>query len=187
MLTLQMWTAILCLWPAMAGQSSSKPAGADPWEPVRRLVGTWQGKNTGQAGDGTSERTYRFEFDGTFLAVRNRAVYPPQAKNAKGEVHQDLGVFSYDKTRKKLVLRQFHSEGFVNQYVGEVASDGTTLVFETEAIENIPTGWRARETYRFAGPDDVVEVFELAAPGKPFELYSECRLHRAAGSRDSER
>jgi hypothetical protein len=64
------------------------------------------------------------------------------------------GFFSYDKTRKKLVLRQFHSEGFVNQYVSESASDGKSLVFVTEANENIPAGWRARETYRVIGPDE---------------------------------
>ncbi len=178
MFTLQVWV-FACLLPAIA-QPAAQPAGPDPWAPLRPLVGTWQGKNAGQAGEGTSERTYRFEFDGTLLAARNRAVYPPQAKNPKGETHQDLGYFSYDKARKRLVLRQFHSEGFVNQYLGQPAGDGRTLVFETEAIENIPAGWRARETYRFTGPDDLVEVFELAAPGKPFELYSECRLHRVA-------
>ncbi len=144
MLTLQIWAAVACLLPAVMMQSAAKPAEPDPWEPLRPLVGTWQGTNTGQPGQGTSERTYQFEFDGTFLAARNRAVYPPQAKNARGETHQDLGLFSYDKARKKLVLRQFHSEGFVNQYVGGLAGDGTTVVFETEAIENIPGGWRAR-------------------------------------------
>jgi hypothetical protein len=81
------------------------------------------------------------------------------------------------------VLRQFHSEGFVNQYVGEPVWEGTTIVFETESIENIPAGWRARETYRFVGPDDVVEVFELAEPGKAFEVYSETKLHRVEAGR----
>jgi hypothetical protein len=117
------------------------------------------------------------------LAVRSRAVYPPQAKNPKGEVHQDIGFFSYDKTRTMLVLRQFHSEGFVNQYVGGPGRDGATIVFETEAIENIPPGWRARETYRFVGPDEIVEVFELAEPGKGFELYAETKLQRVAAGR----
>jgi hypothetical protein len=46
------------------------------------------------------------------------------------------------------VLRQFHVEGFVNQYVLEPGSTPERLVFTTEAIENIPAGWRARETIR---------------------------------------
>ena len=38
----------------------------------------------------------------------------------------------------------------------------------TESIENIPAGWRARETYVTHGPDEFEEIFELAEPGKPF-------------------
>ena len=165
----------------LARSKDDAPA-PDRFAPIRGLEGTWHGVNNGQAGQGTCERTYQFDLGGAMLAGRNRAVYPPQAANPKGEVHQDVGYFSYDKARKKLVLRQFHSEGFVNQYVGEPRPDGKTIVFETEAIENIAAGWRARETYRFIGPDDVVEVFELAAPGKGFELYSEAKLHRVAAA-----
>jgi hypothetical protein len=47
------------------------------------------------------------------------------------------------------------------------------------AIENIPHGWRACETYRFEAPDVLVEVFELAEPGKDFKADSEARLLRA--------
>jgi hypothetical protein len=44
----------------------------------------------------------------------------------------------------------------------------------------LTTGFRrrARETYRFGGPDELVEVFELAEPGKEFTTYSETRLKR---------
>ena len=51
-------------------------------------------------------------------------------------------------------------------------------MFTTEAIENIPSGWRARETYIVHGSDEFEEVFELSAAGKPFELYSRARLKR---------
>jgi len=52
------------------------------------------------------------------------------------------------------------------------------VVFTSEAIENIPAGWRARETYLIIGPDEFEELFELAAPGKEFEMYSRSRLKR---------
>jgi hypothetical protein len=52
------------------------------------------------------------------------------------------------------------------------------IVFTTEGIENIPAGWRARETYKILGADEFVEVFELAKPGKDFELYSEGHYRR---------
>jgi hypothetical protein len=176
------WTALFVvalLAPAGLAQQSSIQPRTDPFAPLRFMTGSWRGVNTGQAGEGTSERVYAFEFDETFLAVRNTAVYPPQPKNTKGETHRDTGFFSYDKARKLLVLRQFHSEGFVNQYLQDTAAGSAdTVVFVTEAIENIPPGWRARESYRRTGPDTMVETFELAAAGKPFEIYSECRLTR---------
>ena len=53
-----------------------------------------------------------------------------------------------------------------------------TASFTTEGIENIPAGWRARETYIFHGIDEVEEVFELAESGKPFSVYSRVRLKR---------
>jgi hypothetical protein len=103
-------------------------------------------------------------------------VYQPQDKSPKGETHEDLGLFSFDTTRRRAILRQFHVEGFVNQYVADLDSQPDTLVFTSEAIENIPPGWRARETYVVLGPNEFEEVFERAEPGKPFELYSRARF-----------
>ena len=62
---------------------------------------------------------------------------------------------SYDKAAKKLVLRQFHVEGFVNHYVLEsVSEDGRTIVFVTAAIENIAPGFRGRPGPR---PGEVIQ------------------------------
>ena len=60
----------------------------------------------------------------------------------------------------------------------QLSAVGKTMVFATESIENIPAGWRARETYKILGPDEFVEVFELAEPGKNFEVYSDARYVR---------
>jgi hypothetical protein len=67
----------------------------------------------------------------------------------------------------------------VNHYVQNADSVTPRLVFTTEFIENIPAGWRARETYIVHGPDEFEEVFELAESGKDFEMYSRARLTRA--------
>ena len=142
------------------------------------LVGRWSGTTEGQPGKGTVEREYERVLGSRFIQVRNRSTYPPQEKNPKGETHEDIGLFSVDSARKRIVLRQFHAEGFVNQYVMEPDSKADRLVLTTEAIENIPPGWRARETYLLTGSDQLEEIFELAAPGKDFELYSRNRLTR---------
>lgn len=67
-----------------------------------------------------------------FIEVRNTSTYPPQDKNPKREVHDDIGYISVDGARKRLVLRQFHIEGFVNQYVEEASAAVGTLSFTSK-------------------------------------------------------
>lgn len=78
------------------------------------------------------------------------------------------------------MLRQFHQESFVNQFVAATAdfTDGV-LVVDSEAIENIPAGYRARETYRFSGDNAFEEIFEIAEPNSDFQRYSHNRFARA--------
>ena len=152
---------------------------SDPWQPIRGLLGFWEGDARGEPGSGKSERVYRLTLKDKFIQVTNKSTYPPQEKNPKGEVHEDTGFVSYDEAAKKLVLRQFHVEGFVNHYVlDRVSEDGRKVVFVTLAIENIPAGWRGRETYEFTSNDEFVETFALAEPGKDFATYSETRFRR---------
>src|SRR5688572_3039522 len=114
------------LLPSFVVAQSGQP---EVWEPFRYFVGRWEGTGTGQPGVSKTEREYRFVLNGKYLHVQTRAVYEPQAKNPKGEIHEDWGFMSFDKSRKQFVLRQFHVEGFVNQYVQtSSASDGKTFV-----------------------------------------------------------
>lgn len=92
-----------------------------------------------------------------------------------------MGLLSYDKARKKLVFRQFHVEGFVNHYVLDSATP-EMFVFASEAIENIPAGFRARETLRFLGDGQLEETFEIAEPDKDFEVYSKTKLAKSTSS-----
>ncbi len=147
------------------------------WTSFEYLVGSWQGTGSGQSGNGQYERTYKRILNDQYLFVKNKSIYPVQDRNPQGEVHEDWGFISYDKQRKIFVYRQFHSEGFVNQYKLEPAAEySLVLVFTNEGIENIPAVWRAKETCRRISPDEFVETFELAAPGEDFEVYSESHL-----------
>lgn len=142
------------------------------------MIGRWEGSSDGQPGKATVRLEYSRALDDRFVRVRNRSEYPAQERNPKGEIHEDEGFVSVDRARKRLVFRQFHVEGFVTQYPQDPESSPQRIVFTTEAIENIPAGWRARETYVVHGPDEFEEIFELAEAGKPFELYSRARLKR---------
>jgi hypothetical protein len=146
---------------------------------LENLIGRWRGVGEGQPGTSQVDRSYEPVLSGQFLMVRNTSVDAKQQRNPNGEVHEDVGFYGFDNARERIVFRQFHVERFVNQYVAATAGpEGETIVFESEAIENIPAGWRARETYRFSGVDSFEEVFELADPDKDFALYSRSQLRR---------
>lgn len=144
--------AALLIFPA---SSIAQPAAGEPLGPIAGLIGKWTGASEGQPGSGTVEREYERALGSRFIRVRNRSTYAPQEKNPKGERHEDEGFFSFDRARKRIVLRQFHIEGFVNTYVQELEAAPGTIVFTTDGIENIPAGYRARETYYPARPGRV--------------------------------
>ncbi len=169
--------ALLCFPSLIFAQSSVHDS---VWLPMNVFIGEWHGTGGGEPGTGEYRRSYKFILNNRFIEVRNRSSYPPTEKNPNGEVHEDIGYISYDRSRHRFVLRQFHIEGFVNQYVLDSASaDGKTLVFASEAIENIAKGWRAKETYRVISPVEISETFELAPPGKPFEVYTKVTLTKS--------
>jgi len=160
-------------------QGTAANTAPDVWTPHQFLVGRWAGTTHGEPGSGNVQRSYQFALKGKFLQVENKSSYPSQPSNLKGEIHEDVGFISFDSARKRFVLRQFHVEGFVNTYVSDAISDeGRVITFTSEAIENIPAGYRARETYTILRTDEFSERFEIAEPGKDFTLYSENRLRR---------
>lgn len=174
-------TALLTTTIALHGatESSTPIPKPDPWAPLRAFIGQWQGESKGEPGTGKAERTYAFALNNRFIQETHKSVYPPQEKNPKGETHEHLSFFSYDKAAKKLMLRQFHVEGFFCQYTLEsMSDDGRTFVFVSAELENFMPGWRGRESYRLVSDSEFVETFALAPPGKDFATYSETHFHR---------
>jgi hypothetical protein len=152
--------------------SAQAPAQADTWKPFRFFVGVWQGTGKGEAGDATVEREYKFAVGGKYLQAAHRSLYDPKAKNPKGDVHEDLGFFSYDKGRKQFVFRQFNNEDFLIQFVvSSISEDGKTMILDSESVENIPKTMRARVTYKIVGNNEFTETYEIAEPGKDFAVY----------------
>jgi hypothetical protein len=166
--------------PDVTPTPTTSTATADPWAPVRFLEGEWIGAAEGEPGIGTVHRSYQFILGYRFLYERNVSAYAPKQPNTGGELHEHWSIMSYDKKRKRLVLRQFHQEGFVNQYVlDEEQSTPKRLVFVSEGFENLDPRWKARETYDVVSPDAFTETFELAEPGKDFQTYSKNTFKRA--------
>ena len=151
----------------------------DVWEHFKYFLGTWKGSGKGQPGNSELEREYQLVLNGKFINIKHKSRYQPQPRNPKGETHEDWGYLSFDKARKVYVLRQFHVEGFVTQYYAQtLTADGQTIVFLSENLENLPSGFRARETYKILNENEFAEIFELAPPGKEFSVYSENHFKR---------
>ena len=130
------------------------------------MLGKWSGTGQGKAGVSTTEREYAFVLGGNYIHASNRSVFEPQEKNPKGETHENVDYYSWDAGREKIVLRQFHVEGFTNTYVlDSVSEDGKEFVFVTEHIENGPPGMSARLVLKIEGGDVFSERFELSMGG----------------------
>ena len=176
--------AILFLTNRLDAADPDESNKTDRWKPLLFFIGVWEGDVAGQPGNGKAQREYTFVLNDRFVHVMNRSSYPPQEKNPKGETHEDVGFLSYDKGAKRFMLRQFHIEGFVNQFAMEsVSEENHTITFVSTAIENLVPGWRARETYRIINDDEFTETFSLAPPNHDFETYSETHFRRRTKDR----
>lgn len=165
-----------------ATQSQERPQ--DIWKPFQFFVGKWEGSGEGKPGVSRGKQEFAFVLGGHYLQVKNETVFEPQEKNPKGERHEDWGFFSYDQLRKAFVFRQFHVEGFVNQYVcAGPSGDGKTFVFLSEAIENLPPGFKTSLTYRILNDDSFEQTFDLASPGQEMECYSKGVMSRVGSRR----
>jgi len=108
-----------------------------------------------------------------YLRMTTRSVFAPQEKNPKGEIHEDVGFFSYDKFAQKFVLRSFYVEGFVNTYhLNYLSEVGDTLIFEAVDIENGPEGTRARLTFIKLDDGRLEQKFFVAFPGQDLSCFS---------------
>jgi hypothetical protein len=169
--------SIICLFlfiPVVAFAQLSKKDSL--WLPFKYFIGEWKGTGDGVDGTATYERSYKLVLNNNYIEVRNKSNYAPTEKNYNGYSHEDVGFISYDKIRKVFIFRQFHIEGFVNEYrLDSISPDKKTLVFISESIENIPAGWRARETFTI-GNSSLKEAFDLAEPGKEYRPYTNASL-----------
>ncbi len=167
---------VLLLPVLLMAQTEQKP---DAWKPLRYLEGTWVGHGEGMSGASSVTQDYNFILNSQYLQMKTRSVFKPQEQNPKGEVHEDMGIFSFDGSRKKFVMRGFYVEGFVNQYVlDSITDDGSLLTFVTENIENAPAGTKAKLIFKRISDEELEQSFFVAFPGQEFSCYSVNKLKK---------
>ena len=151
-----------------------------PFASLAFLIGHWHGEEEAVFGRGRGTREYRLVLGGTYLLSDNEAHYPAQDGMPNGQHHQDWTIFSFDRAAKRLALRQFNSEGFLNHLVLDPASTvPERLVFVSEHAENAPPGMRVRLTLVRVSADELAETFEIAEPDADFQPYIRTRWTRA--------
>jgi hypothetical protein len=173
---------IVGLWVALSslGVHAAEP-GADGLAELRWLAGEWRGVGEGDPGTSGSERHIDSYLDGKYIRAQGRSVYPKQEKNPNGEVHAQLDLWSFDKARGCIVLRQFDTLGFVGTYVLDPAASGRDRwVLVAESLENVPKGWKARYVFTRKSDDEYHEMLELDPDDKGFKPYVTNRFLRVS-------
>jgi hypothetical protein len=171
----------LILLFALVPGAASAAAAPDRLAAIAWLVGDWAGVGEGQPGTSASSRHVERMLGGRFIRVEARSIYPRQERNRSGDVHTSLDVWSFDRRRNLLVMRQFDSLGFASTYVQDpAASTAGRLVLVSEQMENVPAGWRARYTFENPAPNEYRELFELDS-GTGYQTYVSNRFLRLDG------
>lgn len=140
---------------------------------LKFLEGNWVGNGQGFTNNKSKiNSSFEFIMDGTYLEVKNESKFEPTKNNPKGEHHIDKGFISFDTSRKVLVFRQFNNEGYINQYIlNSEKSNDTTLVFETEIIENFIPGGKAKWTIKKISENEIETIFDVFFPNKGYSCF----------------
>lgn len=144
------------------------------------LVGEWRGTGSG-FGNETSkvESFFRPVLNDKYIEFKNESWFEPTSDNPEGEHHIDRGFISFDKERDIIVIRQFHIEGYINQYIlADSLSNDTTLVFESESIENFVPGGKARWTIKKVSDNQIETIFDVAFPNSDYSCMGTNILRR---------
>jgi hypothetical protein len=122
--------------------------------------------------NGIGFRTYHYDLGDHFIFVENQSTFPISEKKPMGEVHRDKGIFSYNRNTSKVVLREFHVEGFTNIYELEESESGNErFVFVTREIENNPGNWKAKLIITKNSDSRFTEEFLIATDGENFKPF----------------
>ena len=145
---------------------------------LRFLIGHWQGHSEGFGQKSEVEHSYQILFQEQFIQSKTKSTTYAQDGSIK-EVHEDLGMFSFDAERQKVIFRGFYSEGYVNIYVMEDRrEDENQLVFTTEKTENAG-GMMARLRMEIIAENEYEMVLDLAPAGGEFKPCQTTRMKKS--------
>ena len=164
---------------------AEQPSLTNPLESLQFLIGEWQGDSVESQGNSVSalespraHREFQRMLNDRYIRIESHEMHISEPRQPTQPPHDTIGIVSFDTARQKLVLRQFHTDGSIIQYSTDPYVKGRKLIFLSEAVENMPPGFRARTTYDVIAPDELEEVVERGEPGAEFRVYSRSRVKR---------
>ena len=152
----------------------------DAFSRISFLVGEWNGTGSGFGNQSSMiASVFKTVMNNNYIEVINHSRFAPTESKPEGETHIDHGFISFDKSRNTIVYRQFNNEGYINRYIlVDSLSTDSTLVFETEEIENFVPGGKARWTIRKISENEIETIFDVSLPQRGYTCFGTNRLHR---------
>ena len=144
------------------------------------LIGEWSGRGSGFGNESSTINSFfKPDMIGKYIEFKNESWFEPTSNNPEGEHHIDRGFISLDKERDLFVIRQFHIEGYVIQYIlVDSLSNDTVLVFESESIENFVPGGEARWTITTISENQIETIFDVAFPNSDYSCMGVNKLRK---------
>jgi hypothetical protein len=141
------------------------------------LIGKWSGHGAGFGHTSDVEHEFEFVLQGKFIRSVTHSVAHDDAGEVV-EVHEDLGMFSYDPDRETIILREFYTEGYVITYVmKEGDKPGEGFVFTSEETEGTG-GLQAQLRLDMLSQDEYQMFLDLANPGEDWRECQALRMRR---------
>ncbi|HPF52366.1 MAG TPA: hypothetical protein PK335_12360 [Draconibacterium sp.] len=160
----------------IAGQSNGQ---SNSFDKISFIIGEWSGIGSAFGNDKSQiNSSFGLALDNNYIEVKNESIFEPTKNKPEGEHHIDKGFISYDKSRGKIIYRQFNNEGYFNQYVlNDSISSENILVFETEFIENFVPNGKARWTVKKINENEIETVFDVSF-GNEYSCFGTNKLIR---------
>ncbi len=159
---------ILAALAILSGLIFSGEMKYNPLNIFKFLEGQWVSDKPGVS---KNVQNYRYVLTGKYLMMKTRAEFLPTKKNPKKEIHEDFAVFSYDNSKKVVVMRGFYTEGFVNKYLMSASEDGKTLTFLAKDIENGMPGMVAKLIFIKKSDTEYEQSFYVKFPKKDYTCF----------------
>ncbi len=169
--------------PATAASAPSVTPAPVPWKPfsdLAWLVGPWSGTASSRGRVGGRVVRFTMELSGNTLVERGSTIFPAEEGRPE-ESLEDVGVWTYDRERRKYVASYFFSTGVSGAFEAEIQGDGTIRLVAPSLL-NYESGARARLTLKKAGDSGLDLSMDIAPPGRDFVAYLTSRLKKKVGS-----